>query len=62
MKYTRKAARESIEAYKDMTASFDGSMSQSNMYEMLRYRMAFGEAESRVILAALILAGANFQN
>ncbi len=62
MKYTKKAARENIEVYKERTAFFDGSISQLDMYEMLRYRMAFGEAESRVIIAALIIAGARFQN
>ena len=61
MKYTKKAAKESIEAYKDMTSYFDNSMSQEDMYNMLRYRMQFGEAETRVIIAALVLAGAKFK-
>ena len=61
MKYTKKAAKESIEAYKDMTSYFDKSMSQEDMYNMLRYRMQFGEAETRVIIAALVLAGAKFK-
>jgi hypothetical protein len=30
------------------------------MWEMLRYRMQFGEAETAVILAALIRCGAKF--
>lgn len=60
MKYTKKAAKESIEAYKDMTSYFDNSMSQEDMYNMLRYRMQFGEAETRIIIAALVLAGAKF--
>ena len=61
MKYTKKKAKESIEAYKDMTAFFDESMSQEDMYNMLRFRMRFGEAETRVIIAALVLAGAKFK-
>lgn len=57
---TKKMAREAIEAYKDMTCYFDNSMTQNEMYEMLRYRMRFGEAESRVIIAALVSSGAKF--
>ena len=43
-----------------MTSYFDESMTQADMYNMLRYRMAFGEAEARCIIAALVLAGAKF--
>ena len=60
MKFTKKKAREGIEAYKDRTAFFDGSIKQSEMYEMLRYRMQFGEAETQVIIAALVNSGAVF--
>lgn len=60
-KYTKKAAKETVEAYADMTAWFDESMTQREMFEMLRYRMQFGEAESRVIIAALVMAGAKFK-
>ena len=56
----KQRAKETILAYKDMTAYFDGSIKHSEMYDMLRYRMKFGEAESRVIIAALINAGAKF--
>lgn len=59
---TKKCAKETIEAYKDMTAFFDESMTQNEMYEMLRYRMQFGEAETRVIISALILSGAKFKD
>ena len=58
---TKKSAKESIESYKDMTPFFDGSMTQNEMYNMLRYRMRFGEAETRVIISALILSGAKFK-
>ena len=61
MKYTKKAARETIDAYKDLTSYFDGSLTQSEMYEMLRYRLGFGEAETRIITASLVLAGAKFK-
>lgn len=60
MKYTKAKAKESIEAYKDLTCYFDKSMTQAEMYEMLRYRMRFGEAETRVIIAALVISGAKF--
>ena len=61
MKYTKKQARETIETYKDMTAYFDNSISQSDMYEMFRYQFRFGEAETRVIIAALVNSGAKFK-
>ena len=61
-KYTKKAAKETVEAYADMTGWFDESISQLEIFEMLRYRMQFGEAESRVIIAALVMAGAKFKN
>jgi len=60
MKYTKKAARETIEQFKDDTSYFDGSMSSEEMYNLLRYRMQFGEAETRVIIAALVNSGAAF--
>ena len=62
MTYTKKAARETVEAYKDMTSFYDGSMSQEEMYNMLRYRMRFGEAETRTIIAALVISGAKFKD
>lgn len=61
-KYTKKHAREVVEAYAHLTAWFDESVTQRGMFEMLRYRMQFGEAETRVIIAALIMAGAKFKN
>lgn len=60
MKYTKKAARETIDAYKDNTGYFSGEVAQCDMFDMLRWRMGFGEAETRVIIAALVLAGAKF--
>ena len=61
MKYTKTKAKETVEAYKDNTCFYDGSMTQEEMYNMLRYRMRFGEAETRVIIASLVISGAKFQ-
>ena len=60
MKLTKKAAREEIERSKDKTGYFDGSIAAAHMKDMLRNRMHFGEAETNVIIAALVLAGAKF--
>lgn len=61
MRRTKKQERETIEAYKDMTAYFDGTLTRSEMFDMFRYRFHFGEAETRVIISALVLAGAQFK-
>lgn len=58
---TKKAAWEQIEKFKDETNYFSGSIKLDDMRDMLRYRMQFGEAETEVILAALTIAGAKFQ-
>jgi len=50
-----------IRENKDMTAWFTGEYSQDDMWSMFRYRMGFGEAETAVLLAALIKAGAKFK-
>ena len=60
MKYTKKQARETVAAFKDNTAYFDGTLSFEQMYGMLRYNMHFGEAETRVIISALVASGAKF--
>lgn len=60
MKYaTKKAAKEAIEQYKDRTNFFNGELNMADMERMLR-DMTFGKAETNVILAALVLAGAKF--
>lgn len=56
-----KAAKETINTYKNMTSYFDESLSCTDMYNMLRFQMRFGEAETQVIIAALILSGAKFK-
>lgn len=62
MKRTLKQERETIAAYKDSIAYYDGSISRAEMYDMLHYRFQFGEAESRVIISALVLSGAKFKD
>lgn len=47
-----------IKENKDLTCWFSGEFSMDEMWGMLRYRMQFGEAETAVIVAALIKAGA----
>lgn len=61
MKYTKKAAKETVETYAHMTAWFDESITQEDMFYMLRNRMRFGESETRVIIASLVMAGAKFK-
>ena len=65
---TRKTAREIIqqelEAVKadgqGNTNYFSGEIKFADMRDMLRYRMGFGKAETELILAALVNAGAKF--
>lgn len=57
---TNNEAKNIINENKDNTSYFDGSISYDEMYNMLRYRMAFGEAETKVIIASLKLSGAKF--
>ena len=59
---TKKAAWELIEKFKDETNYFSGCIKLDDMKDMLRNRMQFGEAETEVILAALTIAGAKFQD
>lgn len=62
MKMTKSMAKFIIEQHKDNTAYFDKSMSREEMREMLRWRMRFGQAETEVIIAALVIAGAKFKD
>lgn len=50
-----------IRENKDNTGWFNQEVSMDCMWEMLRYRMQFGESETAVIIAALIKAGAWFK-
>ena len=59
---TKKTAWEQIEKFKGETNYFSGSLKLDDMREMFRDRMGFGDAETEVILAALTIAGAKFQD
>ena len=50
-----------IEENKDNTMYFNEQMTFDEMYNMLRLRMEFGEAETKVIIASLIKSGAKFR-
>lgn len=58
---TREQAKALIAENKDYTGYFDGSCTLDQMYEMLAIRKQFRDAESKVIIAALKLAGAKFR-
>lgn len=64
--WTQKECDMIIKKYKDNTAFFGTNtlsgepLTFNSMYEMLRLRMHFGEAESMVIMASLIKCGARF--
>ena len=50
-----------IKENKDNTAYFNYELTQDSMWEMFKYRFGFGEAETAVIIAALIKTGAKFR-
>lgn len=61
MKYaTKKAAKETFEKYKYSTGYIDGEFDLKDMKELFR-NMHFGEAETNVIISALVLAGCKFR-
>ena len=60
-KITKKEALLYLNQYKDETNYFNGTLTTREMYEMFRYNFCFGEAESVVIVAALINSGAKFK-
>lgn len=59
---TKKSARQIIEFENEMqeTAYCEGVLTVSYMEDMLRFRMDFGEAETKFIIASLVNAGAKF--
>lgn len=59
-KWSHEDCRRIINENKENTNYFNGKISFDGMYEMFRYQMRFGEAETAVIIAALIRAGAKF--
>lgn len=50
-----------VEEYKDETRYFNEQMTFDQMYNMFRLHYEFGEAETKIIMAALIKAGAKFK-
>ena len=50
-----------IEKYKDDTMYFNEKMTFDQMYNMLRLHYDFYEAETKVIMACLMKAGAKFR-
>lgn len=60
-KMSRQEAKELLNKFKYETNYFSGDVKFADMYDMLRYRFEFGEAETVVILASLKLAGAKFK-
>ena len=61
MRTTKTYAKDALNLWKDETAYFNGSITEAQFENMLRYRMNFGQAEATVITMALILAGAKFK-
>ena len=57
---TKAYAKEILNIWKDETNYFNGTLTEGEFESMLRYRFGFGQAESIVILTALVLAGAKF--
>lgn len=63
--WTKKECDMIIDRYKDNTDFFGNTFSGEpmqfeKMYDMLRFQMRFGEAETLVIIASLIKAGGKF--
>ncbi len=50
-----------IEEYKDFTQYFNETMTFDEVYNMFRLHYEFGEAETKVIMAALMKVGAKFR-
>ena len=46
---------------KNVKVEYSCMGTNEEMYNMLRYRMQFGEAETRTIIAALVISGAKFK-
>ena len=50
-----------IEEYKDETQYFNEQMTFDEVYNMFRLHYEFGEAETKIIMASLMKAGAKFR-
>ena len=60
-KFTSETARRVLNENKDNTLWFTDGITFTDMYDMLRYRMKFGEAETLCIIASLKLNGAKIK-
>ena len=60
-KFTSEMARRVLNENKDNTLWFTDGITFTDMYDMLRYRMKFGEAETLCIIASLKLNGAKIK-
>lgn len=59
--FTSETARRILDENKNNTLWFTDGITFSDMYNMLRYRMQFGEAETLCIIASLKLNGAKIK-
>lgn len=61
---TKAEAKRTIEKIKTDNATnyFSGKLKLNYMYEMFRYRCGFGDAETNLILAALVASGCKFEH
>lgn len=59
--WSKEQCDEIIEEYKDKTMYFNETMTFDEMYNMFRLHYDFYEAETNVIVACLIKAGAKFR-
>ena len=60
-KFTSETARRVLNENKNNTLWFTDGITFTDMYDMLRYRMKFGEAETLCIIASLKLNGAKIK-
>lgn len=59
--WSEKQCNEIITEHKDSTQYFNEQMTFDEAYNMFRLHYEFGEAETKVIMAALMKAGAKFR-
>jgi len=57
----KKVAKSIIKRYLKDTGYIDKQVTVVDMYDMLKNRMQFGNAEAQVIIAALTIAGAEWK-
>jgi hypothetical protein len=59
--WSEKQCNEIIAEHKDSTQYFNEQMTFDEAYNMFRLHYEFGESETKVIMAALMKAGAKFR-